>query len=119
MVRKIERFEDEVMGKATYDLGDGRMLCVDARDVRRYGLKAIMRQHGVELPDGRVPVFQSGREIGSVPAAFEPFEIKPTSILYDVRPGDFKRTNDGWEAARTLGPGDFEAVPGFQWADPT
>jgi hypothetical protein len=37
------------------------------------------------------------------------------NFLYDPRPGDFKRTAEGWIASGTLGPGDLEAVPGFLW----
>jgi hypothetical protein len=62
-----------------------------------------------------VPVMQSGRRVGSVPATFDPTKIKSTNWLYDVRPGDFVRDGDTWIANRTLGPGDLEAVPGFVW----
>lgn len=62
-----------------------------------------------------VPVFQSGRRIGTVPASFDPTEIKSTSWLYDPRPGDFRREGDTLVAVYTLGPGDLEAVPGFIW----
>lgn len=62
-----------------------------------------------------IPVFQSGRRIGTLPPSFDPMAIKSTSFFYDPRPGDFKRDGDTWIANRTLGPGDLEAVPGFVW----
>lgn len=63
----------------------------------------------------RVPVVQNGRLIGTVPPSFDPLKIKSTSIWYDPRPGDFVPDRDVWIAARTLGPSDLEAVPGFVW----
>lgn len=117
-MRKIERIDDDMRGVVTYEIGDGRWITLDARAVREYGLKTILEAHGVELPDERIPVFQDGREIGTVSAYFEPSAIKSTSYFYDVRPGDFKRTKAGWEAARSLGPGDLQAVPDFRWKDP-
>lgn len=114
-MRKIESPMDEMRGQVTYEVSKGQYITVDARAVRDLGLAAVMEFYGVELPKGTLPVFQRGRKIGDVPAAFEPMAIKSMSFLYDPRPGDFKRTNDGWEAARSLGPGDFEAIPGFVW----
>jgi hypothetical protein len=114
-MRKIESPEDQMRGTVTYELDDGRFICLDARQVRDYGLEEMLKGYGVDVPKGRVPVFQRGRQIGTVPATFEPAAIKSMSFLYDVRPGDFYRTSEGWEASKTMGPGDFEAVPGFVW----
>lgn len=63
----------------------------------------------------RVPVTQGGRRIGTVPHDFNPRRIKSTNWLYDPREGDFRLQDGAWIAARTLGPGDIEAVPGFVW----
>jgi len=73
-----------------------------------------LRAHGYEPPTGRVDVMQYGQRVGTVPADFEPYSIKSTTFLYDPRPGDFRRQNGVWVASKTLGPGDLDAVPGFQ-----
>jgi hypothetical protein len=118
-MRKIERNMDYMRGQVTYELAPDRYITLSVRDVREHGLAEVMKFYGVEMPTGRLPVFQRGREIGSVPAAFEPISIKSTSFFYDVRPGDFTRTGDGWQAANSLCPGDFEAIPGFVWSRET
>lgn len=63
----------------------------------------------------RVPVFQCGRKVGTVPPDFDPLRIRSTNWLYDARPDDFRQEGLTWVASRTLGPGDLEAVPGFVW----
>jgi hypothetical protein len=63
----------------------------------------------------RADVRQHGRRVGTLPPNFDPSAIKSTSFFYDPRPGDFRREEDHWIAARNLGPGDLEAVPGFIW----
>lgn len=100
-------------GQVTYEVSPTQWVTVDVRMVQEYGLEEVMRHYGVEIPTERLPVFQDGRRIGTVPALFEPIAIKSRSFLYDVRPGDFKRTADGWAAGRSLGPGDLDAVPDF------
>lgn len=117
MMRKIDSIEDDMRGRVTYDLGNGKWITLDARTVREHGLKEVLKYAGVDLPTGRLPVFQGGLEIGSVPVLFEPLAIQSKSFLYDARPGDFKRIDRGWEASKYLGPGDLEAVPGFEWND--
>lgn len=112
-MRKIESIQDDMNGTVTYEIGEGRWITLDARMLREIGLKAAMEKYGVEMPTGRLPVFQRGREIGSLPAAFDPMFIKSTSFLYDPRPGDFRRTKEGWEAAANMGPGDLDCVPEF------
>jgi len=112
-MRKIESLQDDMNGTVTYEIAEGRWVTLDARIVREIGLKAVMESHGVEMPTGRLPVFQRGREIGSLPVAFDPLMIKSTSFLYDPRPGDFRRTDKGWVAADNMGPGDFECIPEF------
>ena len=116
-MRKIERIEDEMRGTVTYEIGDGRWINLSIKDVREFGLEAILAEHDVEIPKERITVFQDGRPIGTVPSTFEPMAIKSRSFFYDVRPGDFKRTSQGWEASKQLGPGDLHAVPGFVWND--
>lgn len=111
--RKLERIEDDYRGQVTYEVADGKWITLNCADVREHGLDVLMKFHGVEVPKGRIPVFQRGRKIGTVPASFEPMAIRSRSFFYDARPGDFTRTADGWEAAATLGPGDLDAVPDF------
>jgi len=45
---------------------------------------------------------------------FDPDFIKSTNYFYDPRPGDFKREGAVWIAANNLGPGDLDAIPGFE-----
>lgn len=113
-MRRIESPEDMMRGTLTYEVSEGRFITVDARLVQKHGLQEVLSCYGIKAAEGRLPVFQRGVEVGSVPADFEPCAVKPTTFLYDVRPGDFKRTDKGWEACRTLGPGDLDAIPEFQ-----
>lgn len=112
-MRRIENIADEMRGQVTYEISPGICITVDARLVREHGLEEVLKAYGVKVPKGRLPVFQCGKEIGSVPSVFDPIAIKSKSFLYEVRPGDFKRTDDGWEASNTLGPGDLDAIPDF------
>lgn len=115
-MRRIESHEDAMKGIVRYRLDDGRMVCFDADIVREIGLTAAMRYAGVEVeaPTKRLPVVQRGREIGTMPPDFDPDFIRSRSWLYEPRPGDFRREGDKWVANQMLGPGDFEAIPGFQ-----
>jgi hypothetical protein len=65
----------------------------------------------------RVPIYFADRVYGTVPASFDPFNIRSKTWLYDPRPGDFIRHQDGWRAAPMMGPGDIEAVEGFVLGD--
>lgn len=112
-MRRIENIADEMRGQVTYEVRPGAYITVDAGMVREHGLAEVLKAYGVKVPEGRIPLFQRDKEIGSVPATFDPIAIKPTTFLYDVRPGDFRRTDRGWEASKTLGPGDLDAVPEF------
>lgn len=110
--------ENPMDGTVTYELSSGEWITFDARAVRDHGLEALLRAsgHADETKTGcRKDVMQGGRKIGTVPEMFEPMAIKSTSPWYQVRAGDFVRDGDAWVAARTLGPGDLEAVPGFVW----
>jgi hypothetical protein len=116
-MRRIESLENEMRGTITYDLEDGQYLNVDAEMVGMLGIAAVLRMNGSVPPEGRLPVFWAGTEAGTLPAAFGPLQIRSLTSFYRPRPGDFKRTDRGWEAANTLGPGDLEAVPEFQWKE--
>lgn len=70
-------------------------------------------REGQEPHKGRVAVLQGGRAVGTVPGSFAPSRIKSGSLLYDPRPGDFRRGEKGWIADPMLGLGDLEAIPGF------
>lgn len=110
---KLESIQDQMQGFVTYKLDDGRCVRFDQASVNEFGLAALMSHYGVEIPASRAPVFQRGRKIGTLPSVFEPMAIKSTSFLYDVRPGDFRRSAEGWIASDSLGPGDFECIPEF------
>ncbi len=87
---------------------------VDPRLIQKYGLQKVMEGFGVEMPTERIPVFHMGERVGTVPAEFDPAFIKSKSFFYTPRPGDFTRTEEGWLAHKTMGPGDVASVPGFQ-----
>lgn len=116
-MRKIESLEDEMCDLVTYELGDGQRISLSARVVRGYGIEAVLQgtPYADDLPTERVAVKQWGRVIGTVPGAFDPTLAKSKSFFYDFRRGDFVRDGDSWKAAHNMGPGDFEAVPGFVW----
>jgi hypothetical protein len=115
-MKRIESPEDFMRGIVRYELEGGRMICLNAHDVREYGAKALLEAEGLISPDEgkRLPVIWHGQQVGTMPAGFDPFFAKSKSFLYDPRPGDFRRDGDTWVASRTLGPGDLEAVPGFE-----
>lgn len=66
---------------------------------------------------GPVRVFQAGRLMGTVPG----WPVRSSSLIYDVRPDDFIPRDDRGEgvldAHRSLGPGDFAVIVGFEPAD--
>lgn len=108
-----ETLKNHIDRTLTVDLGDGRMADVEIDVIRRFGLKAVAEHFGVPVSDRYLPVVYLGRIVGSLPEAWHPLEIKSKTFLYDPRPGDFVREGDKWIAARTLGPGDIEAVSDF------
>lgn len=116
MPERINSIEDEMRGVVRYRLDDGRQIELAAEAVRELGAIEILRRHGHEnrQDGGRVDVIQDGKKVGSLPADFDPHFIKSRSFFYDPRPGDFRKEGNQWVAARMLGPGDLEAVPGFQ-----
>jgi hypothetical protein len=112
-MKRLESPMDYARGTVTYDIGDGRYATFDARAVERYGLAELLKEYGVEMPTERVPVFQYGRRIGTMPADFDPYFGRSVSFIYDLRPGDFTRTSDGWVVGRTMGASDVDCVAGF------
>lgn len=116
-MRYCPSLEDDRHGVRTYELADGRRIRLDARAVREYGAATLLHGAGymddpMKLP--RRPVYQDGRKVGTLPGSFDPSAIRSSTFLYDPRPGDFVEDGDGWRADRKLGPGDLEAVVGFQ-----
>jgi hypothetical protein len=112
-MKRIESIMDDARGTVTYEIGDGRWATFDARAVREYGLAKMMEAYGVEMPTERVPVIQYGRRIGTMPPDFDPATARSISFMYDVRPGDFTRTDEGWVVGRTIGASDVDCVAGF------
>jgi hypothetical protein len=114
-VKRLESIEDKMRGIVTYELSDGRWARFDAREVRDRGIAALMRAYDLEqfIPTERLPVIQYGRRIGTMPPDFDPVSARSTSLMYDVRPGDFRREADTWVASETLGASDVDCVAGF------
>lgn len=116
--RRGFNLEDEKANVWTYELPDGRYLKLPREEVRRHGAAELIRRAGLEPfapgeENKRLPVYQRGRKIGTVPATFDPELGRSTSVFYDVRPGDFIESEDGWVADPSLGPGDLGALVGF------
>jgi hypothetical protein len=111
----MRRVDDPMTGDVICYFDDGMAQRFDRRAVQEYGLPELLKAagRGADIPTGRLDVMQSGRKVGTVPATFDPMRIKSTSFWYEPRGGDFTRDGDVWVAARMLGPGDLEAVPGF------
>lgn len=114
-ISRIDSIEDEMQDVVTYELGDGKRFCVEGRALRKYGLATLLKHtpYASALPTERLPVRQHGRIVGTMAPDFDPMLIKSKSFLYDPRPGDFKLDGDEWIAAKELGLGDLEAIPGF------
>lgn len=117
-MKLLESIEDQMRGVVTYELSDGRRVCFDARTVQKHGLANLMRAEGLEdfLLTERLAVMLHGERVGTLPPDFDPNNVQSRSFMYDPRPGDFRREGDAWVAAKTLGRGDLEAIPGFQYA---
>lgn len=116
-MRLIESIEDQMNGVMTFDLDDGRRVRLDARAVMDFGAAKLLALAGIEVNKGKpVLVYQHGEMVGTVPFDFEPALIKSKTMLYEPRPGDFRRTKMGWEASPQLGPGDLLAITGFKSA---
>lgn len=70
---------------------------------------------GVVESMDRVPVYQFGRKIGTVPHDFDPNSFVSRSVMYRPRRGDFQQIGYHFDASPSLGNGDLEAVTGFQF----
>lgn len=112
-MKRLESPIDSVRGTVTYDIGNGRYATFDARTVERVGLAPLLAAYGIEMPTERVPVIQDGRRIGTMPPDFDPAFARSISFMYDVRPGDFTRTAEGWVVGRTMGASDVDCVASF------
>jgi hypothetical protein len=115
MAKVLDSIEDKINGVVTIDLGDKR-LRVCERAFRELGMRRVLEYFAPEYraPTERVAVFQHGKRIGTLPPMFDPACVASKSWLYEARPGDFKLGPDGWIANKMLGPGDLDAVAGFQ-----
>jgi len=115
-MRRINSIEDDMRDVVTYEFSNGQRLCIAGRAYRELGIAAIAREQGLGhlLPTERLPVIYHGEMIGTLPPDFDPSYVKSTSLLYEARPGDFKKAGDRWIANRTLGPGDIGAIEGFK-----
>jgi hypothetical protein len=112
-MKRLESPMDEMRRTVTYDIGNGRYCTFDAQAVERYGLARLMEAEGITMPTERVPVIQYGRRIGTMPPDFDPVSARSVSFIYDIRPGDFTRTDEGWVVGRTMGASDVDCVAGF------
>ena len=61
----------------------------------------------------RMEVVQSGRVVGTVDPDFSPYSAQSNSMMFDIRPGDFKYVGDQIHANKMLGYGDLLALNGF------
>ena len=119
--RPFRKLPEDPMGRDArdhvwcYELPSGQRIRLDRDHVRQHGAEALVRKLGLDPgPEGqRLPVYQSGRKIGTLPSSFDPDAAASTSVLFDIRPGDFKREGDGWTAHPSLGPGDLGALSDF------
>lgn len=75
----------------------------------------LCRGVGVIESTDRVPVYQFGVKIGTVPHDFNPDSFVSRSIMYRPRRGDFQQIGYHFDASPSLGNGDLEAVTGFQF----
>lgn len=114
-MKRIESHADDMREIVTYELPDGRCCTFDARAVREYGIAKLMEAEGLAqfIPTERLPVIQYGRRIGTMPADFDPVSARSASMMYDVRPGDFRREGDTWVVAKNMGASDVDCVIGF------
>ncbi|HMO74534.1 MAG TPA: hypothetical protein PKD99_02470 [Sphingopyxis sp.] len=66
---------------------------------------------------GPLKIYQGGRFVGTVPG----FPVASTSLVFDVRPGDFTPAEHDGEtvliAHGSIAPGDFRCLAGFREPD--
>lgn len=115
-MKKLDSYEDDRKGVVTYEFENGQRVTLDKSAVREYGISEVLRGMGLGrwLPTKRSVVMQDGLRVGTVPPDFDPTNINSKSVLYDARPGDFRREGDRWIASKSLGLGDLGAIPGFK-----
>jgi len=65
------------------------------------------------IPLSDMEVVQDGRVVGTVSASFSPYFARSKSMLFDVRPGDFKEIDGKIHASKMLGYGDLLSLEGF------
>lgn len=119
MARRLDdTIEDQMRSVVRVELSDGRMVVFDRRMFVELGMSECLRRVDAvdECQSGRVPVRQRGEVVGTVPADFDPLTAKSRSWIYDVRPSDFKRVGNVWEAHSSLGLGDLDMLVGFRRA---
>lgn len=119
-MRRIDSHEDQMNDIVRFEFTDGRYIAVSGHFYRRYGMDGVAeeaRRSGVELPTDPVPVYWIDKKVGTLPPNIDPSAAPSRSFFYTPRPGDWTRTERGWEVHKSLGPGDLSAVPGFCWAD--
>lgn len=114
---RVDSVEHDIDYCVLYELRDGTRISFDRKAVEEFGAAALIREMGLGhlLPTDRIPVQWHGGEIGSMDPEFDPSFTKSYSPFYVPRTGDFTKNGNNWIAANNLGPGDFEAIPGFAW----
>ncbi len=106
-MRDISDWQDRMRGIVRVEFDDGRRLNLDARAVQTEGISRLVRRCAPEYSTfSLLPVFQNGREVGTLSASWHPSDAR-SSFLYEPRPGDFRREGDTWIADPMLGPGDL------------
>lgn len=115
-MRRVVSIEDEARGIVRYELSGGAMCVFPKEMVAEYGIAELLRRTGFGdlVPTARLPVMHDGVRVGTMAADFDPDRVRSRSMMYDPRPGDFRRERDTWVAARSLGGGDLDAVVGFR-----
>ena len=106
-MREITSIEDQMKGQCTFEFQDGSRFVVDERDVRKYGLAAILRELMPDYDWGQpLPVYQRGKMVGTLSPLWNARSARET-IFYVPRETDFIRDGDRWIADPMLGPGDL------------
>jgi len=107
-MRDITTIEEQMKALRTFEFADGSRITLDDRMVRTYGaLRAVQMACPDWQPDhSPIPVYQSGRMIGTLSQLWDHTTARNT-MMYQPRPGDFRREGDRWIADPMLGPGDL------------
>ena len=106
-MKEVTSLEDQMKGQCTFEFHDGSRFVVDERDVRKYGLAAILRELTPDYDPGPpLPVYQRGKMVGTLSPLWNARSARDT-MLYVPRDSDFRREGDRWIADPMLGPGDL------------